>query len=209
VLVQRSKTGAGSAVPRKLRATLTDSKQEFRLLARERAKNLGQAYREKASLEICSHLTAFAEEAGVSRVFVYFGVSPEVETKAFLEDCLERGVRVFLPVCLDECAMEFYETSTLPEKTGRYHIPEPEALGNPGEPRASDLFIVPALALGRDGRRIGHGGGYYDRYLARYPLKPVGLCFDALLFDRLPSAGHDIPVGTIITETGVQAADVG
>jgi len=88
-----------------------------------------------------------------------------------------------------------------------FGIPEPEPYGFPQEPGEADLFIVPAVALGRDGKRLGHGGGYYDRYLASSAAFKAGICFDALLFDRLPFDEYDIPVDMIITETGVKSAD--
>lgn len=185
-----------------------DPKQELRLLAKIKTRSLGLAYRCDASQIICDLLSELVKNAGITRVFTYYGKGCEAATKPFIEDCLASNVKVCLPVCFPK-GMDFFEIDGLPLKEGRFGIPEPEPSGPPESPEPSDLFIVPAVALGRDGRRIGHGGGYYDRYLADSAAFKVGICFDAVLFDRLPSDGYDIPVDMIITETGVKPADVG
>ena len=55
------------------------------------------------------------------------------------------------------------------------------------------LCIVPGLAFTRDGKRLGKGGGYYDRYLAAHPgLRTMGLTYRCLLQERIPCEAHDI-----------------
>lgn len=68
-----------------------------------------------------------------------------------------------------------------------------------------DLILVPGLAFTRDGRRLGRGGGYYDRLLANSALTAtkLGVCFDVQLLDDLPSEPHDQRVDRVATESGV------
>ena len=64
-------------------------------------------------------------------------------------------------------------------------------------------MLIPALAYDRTGRRLGRGGGYYDRFLARVDCCTVGLIRAAFLLDALPAEWNDVPVSAVITEDGV------
>lgn len=72
----------------------------------------------------------------------------------------------------------------------------------------SDLHavIVPGLAFDRRGHRLGRGGGFYDRFLARLPqtVRTIGVAFDLQLVDEVPADPHDAPVQTLITECRVE-----
>lgn len=67
------------------------------------------------------------------------------------------------------------------------------------DPAEVELILVPGLAFTRDGRRLGRGGGYYDRLLARLPAgtPKFGVCFDAQLVPDLPSEPHDQRVDVV------------
>ena len=67
-------------------------------------------------------------------------------------------------------------------------------------PEKIDLVLVPALAFDKECYRLGHGGGYYDRYLPRTRAFTVGLAREKMLFDRVPREAHDVPVMLVITE---------
>ena len=68
-----------------------------------------------------------------------------------------------------------------------------------------DLFLCPGLAFGRDGSRLGHGGGYYDRALAtKSPdAQAWGIGMDIQLLDSVPSETHDQLLDGVITESGI------
>jgi 5-formyltetrahydrofolate cyclo-ligase len=69
---------------------------------------------------------------------------------------------------------------------------------------APDLFLVPLLAFDRRGRRLGYGGGYYDRTLPLYPGRPaLGFAYAAQQVANLPAEPHDHPLDAIVTEAGV------
>jgi 5-formyltetrahydrofolate cyclo-ligase len=69
---------------------------------------------------------------------------------------------------------------------------------------AAQVVIVPGLAGGRDGSRLGTGGGWYDEALGfRDPAAEVWLLlFDGEVFDSVPSEPHDVPVTRIFTPSG-------
>jgi 5-formyltetrahydrofolate cyclo-ligase len=69
---------------------------------------------------------------------------------------------------------------------------------------AADVVVVPALAVARDGVRLGRGGGYYDRALrlARADAVLVALVFDDEVADALPVEPHDRLVTAVVTPSG-------
>jgi 5-formyltetrahydrofolate cyclo-ligase len=88
---------------------------------------------------------------------------------------------------------------------GRFGLLEPVGprLG-PTAIGTADVIVVPALAVARDGVRLGRGGGYYDRALrhARRDAVVVALVFDDELLDALPSEPHDHRVHAVVTPSG-------
>ena len=81
---------------------------------------------------------------------------------------------------------------------------EPAATAPIIAPTDLDLILVPGLAFTRDGHRLGHGGGYYDRLLAARAPRTVtiGICFDLQIVADLPCEPHDQRVDAIVTESG-------
>ena len=66
-----------------------------------------------------------------------------------------------------------------------------------------DLMLVPALCCDRRGVRLGHGGGYYDRYLAGHSVYTACLCRERLLMEKVPADWNDFAVACVITERGI------
>ena len=84
-------------------------------------------------------------------------------------------------------------------KKSNFGIYEP--CSNPVPPEIIDIAIVPALAVDKDNYRLGYGGGFYDRFLYKYPkiktLVPIQSLF---VYNQLPHDENDIPVNYVITE---------
>lgn len=74
----------------------------------------------------------------------------------------------------------------------------------PVDPEVLDLVVVPGLAFDREGYRLGHGKGYYDRFLRRVRATTLGVVPEALLLARLPRDPWDVPVVHLATERGVR-----
>jgi 5-formyltetrahydrofolate cyclo-ligase len=68
--------------------------------------------------------------------------------------------------------------------------------------RAVQLMLVPGLAFCRDGRRLGRGGGYYDRLLASLPPEAsrLGVCFSFQVVPDIPTEPHDERVNSLVTD---------
>ena len=100
--------------------------------------------------------------------------------------------------------MELRQVTDLKELSpGAYGILEPPA-GSPSlSPDQADLAVIPCLTCSREGRRLGRGGGYYDRFLSRYRGAAVLVCREKLLRQEIPFGLHDYPVPWVVTEAGL------
>ena len=89
----------------------------------------------------------------------------------------------------------------------RYGFPQPTADAFELQPRHISLALVPGVAFDRRGTRLGHGVGYFDELLARLPddCPRIGVALSDLVFDRLPSESHDVPMTHLATQHGVVA----
>jgi 5-formyltetrahydrofolate cyclo-ligase len=121
------------------------------------------------------------------------------------------GHRVLLPVLLDDNDLDWAWFTGRTITTAR-RLPEPSgARLGPGALDSADLVVVPALAVGGTGIRLGRGGGSYDRALSRVK---AGVPVVALLYDgewpmSVPVMPHDRPVTMVITPTGGLAEVMG
>ncbi|WP_040338030.1 5-formyltetrahydrofolate cyclo-ligase, partial [Candidatus Blastococcus massiliensis] len=115
------------------------------------------------------------------------------------------GARVLLPVVSAQEPELSWAVDTGQLTPGRFGLLEPDgprldatALGT------AEVVVVPALAVARDGVRLGRGGGYYDRALrhARQGAVLVAVVFDDELLDELPSEPHDRRVTAVVTPSG-------
>ncbi len=131
----------------------------------------------------------------------------EVNTRALIGTCLAQGKRVAVPVVLPGTrTMAHALIDGLDQLVGGpYGLAQPDpaaAIWLPSEARI-DLVVVPGLAFDRRGHRIGWGGGYYDRFLAHVQTIKIGLCYDELVLDCIPSEPHDVPMDRVVAETAI------
>ena len=131
-------------------------------------------------------------------IYGYMSYNQEVRTLPILEQALREGKRVAIPKCYgSEMRFIFMEDLSQVEKSS-FGIPEPIADGPIADDEAA-LVLMPGLAFDPQGRRIGYGGGFYDKFLAAEPDHPtVALCFDFQVLPHLDTDEHDIPVDLVL-----------
>ncbi len=165
-----------------------------------RAPAAAEAAAERLPLD---RLPAFAVVAG------YHAVGAELSPWPVLRRLAEAGARIALPVALDPAGPLTFRAwrPAQPLELDAARIPSPTAEAEALRP---DLVLCPLLAFDRAGRRLGQGGGYYDRTLQALrrtgPLFVIGLAYAGQAVDELPAEAHDQPLDAILTETGYHAA---
>lgn len=133
-------------------------------------------------------------------VCCFVSVRSEIDTRALLEHLALAGHRVAVPRIVDGQMEACLLDRLSPLVPGAFDIPTT----NGPAVADVDVAIVPGLGFTPDGRRLGYGGGYYDRWLQAHPkVQTVGFGFQAQILPHLPTEQHDRRVGAVVTEAGV------
>src|ERR1700761_4525930 len=162
------------------------------LAARSR---LSDSDRKAAGSALRDLLLALPEVGMAGTIAAYLSIGTEPQTSALVYGLWKRGSYVLLPLLREDNDLDWasYEGP-------RSLVPGPRGLLQPAEPGrgvkaigSADFVIVPALAVGRDGLRLGRGGGSYDRALARVgqAVPTVALLYDGELLGEVPAGPHD------------------
>ncbi|MBO9099374.1 MULTISPECIES: 5-formyltetrahydrofolate cyclo-ligase [unclassified Rhizobium] len=137
----------------------------------------------------------------------FLPIRSEADIRPLLDLLRSRGARVCLPVVVDRETIVFRELadarSLVPGAFGTLGPDETAALLEP------DILLVPLSAFDAAGRRIGYGGGYYDRAIALLRRKGlarrlIGIAFDCQEVPSVPAEPHDVPLDAILTESGLR-----
>ena len=139
-------------------------------------------------------------------VLAFQGVRSEPDTGRLVELLEASGHHVLLPRVEGQhlVAVAHRPGGVLHE--GSFGIAEPD--GPAVDPVTVDVVLVPGLAFTRDGRRLGQGGGFYDRFLPslRADCVTVGVCFAEQMVDDVPSEAHDRVLDHVVTDRAVQSS---
>jgi 5-formyltetrahydrofolate cyclo-ligase len=181
-------------------------KGQLRQFYKQQRLALGAELRHHLSRQICQNLRSSAIFAHSDRIFAYFAIQgePDLTTlwqafphKVWVFPRCQGQELVWHPLTIDRLAQDTYQ--------GKYGLPMPRPQ-LPQVPLAeADLVLVPALALDKMGFRLGYGGGFYDRCLAKHPVPTIGITYSQFVVDRLPRDGWDIPLGGICTDRGLDS----
>jgi 5-formyltetrahydrofolate cyclo-ligase len=169
-----------------------------------------QPDKDEVSKLICQKLVELPAYKAAKVVMYYVDVRSEVRTRHYLPQALTHDKKIVVPYCVED-ELELFDLKSMDELAiGMYRIlePKPELRGLPEKKvdvRDLDLIIVPGVAFDRDGGRMGHGFGYYDKLLqnARPDTPLVALAFECQLFDEIPTEAHDVFMDLLITEKAV------
>lgn len=138
--------------------------------------------------------------ASAESIFVYVSMPEEPSTRRIIADALAKGKRVYVPKCAGKTMLAVRILGMDELIPGKLGIPEPVMTDETKTAAEIDLIITPCVAASEDGRRLGHGGGYYDRFLQQDRENTVCLCFRKLLCDDIPTDENDVRIKHIITE---------
>lgn len=177
--------------------------QEKAKLRKELRRKRRQQDREKLlrdSEAVCARLLELPELQRAGTVFCYVSCGGEVETHRLIETLLHQGKNVLVPRCKPEGEMDCVPIAALSDLVpGAMRIPEPRGDAPCIPAERVDFAVVPAVACGKDGSRLGQGGGYYDRFLARVSCDFAAVCQTDFLLPAVPCEAHDRKMNIIVT----------
>jgi len=162
---------------------------------------LDQAARSADAEAIADRLLALPEVAGARTALLFWSFGSELPTERLIGALDARGVTVALPRIVDhDLEARVYRPGD-PTSATSFGAREP-AGGRRLDPAELDVIVTPAVAFDRAGRRVGYGGGYYDRFLpkTRSDAFRVGIGSSVQLLDEeLPAGPFDLGVDAIVT----------
>lgn len=136
-------------------------------------------------------------------VLLYLPLKNEVNTRKLIDISLKNNKSVGLPKTYKD-KVNFIKIESLNWEQnltkGMFNILEPKNGEIISSFSKKTIIIVPSIALGKDGSRIGHGKGYYDKFLEnKKDITKIGICRNYLLFDKVPTDENDIFLDLIIS----------
>ena len=171
---------------------------------KEKRKEMSREEVRKKS-EVASNIFLESKLYQNSRVLmVYMPLGNETDTKDIIHQAFRDGKQLVLPSTNSETGVitpvEFAPDAEF--EKGGFSISEPI---NPkiADKSLIDTVIVPGIAFGKDGSRVGFGKGCYDMFFKGMNVIKVGFCYDFQLCDSIPSSDHDIKMDFVITENGI------
>lgn len=133
----------------------------------------------------------------------------EFESDGWVRQVLADDKRLLLPrVNRITRQLDVYRVENLESQIGlgSYGIREPiPACCEMANLAELDFILLPGVAFGRDGSRLGYGGGFYDKFLARLPHQPVlaAAAFSLQLVENIPQEPTDRKVDWLVTENEI------
>lgn len=171
-----------------------------KVLALRRALSVGEIAKRRQGLT--ERLLALPQYKKAHRILAYLALPGEADLDDFIRKALAEGKEIYIPVCLPEHHMEAGRLMDMD-----HFIPGPYGLRDLPKgydtisPEALDLVLVPAVACDRAGHRLGHGAGYYDRYLPSVALeKRIAVIWDFQEARKIPADPFDQSMAGFVTD---------
>lgn len=203
-------------------SSLTDTQEEKRALRKATKARLDAFFAEPARAKIagekaCAYVARDEAFLHADTVFLYMPMEKEADCTPLIEIARAQNKRIAIPRVIPHTSdMDFYlldNALSIEEQTetGGWGIREPKTTLSRFEPELAQgniFVIVPGVAFTKSGKRLGHGKGYYDRYISRLQkskahLRLCGFCYDAQFACDIPTDRYDMPMQAIASESGL------
>ena len=180
------------------------SKTEYRKFYKNIRNSISEDVFKHKSEIIFNNVISLSEVLNAATIFIYLSYGREVSTDSLTQYLLVNGKNVLVPKCdTSKETMVPVKISNMNELLqGSYGIREPIAMNE--YKGKIDLAIIPGIAFDKFGNRIGHGKGYYDKFLQDEKILKIGLCYGECLSEtELPHYDNDLPMDYIVTDREV------
>lgn len=184
------------------------SKTDLRTRMREVRQQLDDHTRVAGAQRIVDRLHQIITRHNTQKVGLYLATTYEVNLDALIDCCKAEGRDIYLPH-LSDSQKPFRKFETWNQiEMGPLNLRHPSLHAPALGVQEFDMVVLPGLAFDRQGNRLGHGGGWYDRALqdlqndGRKPIL-VGVCFDEQLISSFPIEPFDVRMNMVITPSDV------
>ena len=181
-------------------------KKSLRAGILKKLSSLGPQVLETKSLRIKEKLFSLEAFQKAGCVCFYVSLPLEVDTTDMIDEALALGKRLVVPLTnLENKELSLYEITDRRTdlKKGAFGVMEPR----PDKTLLTRLaevecLIVPGVVFDKKNHRIGHGGGYYDRFLEKCPPRvlKIGLAFSFQVVQEIPAEAHDVELDMVLTD---------
>jgi 5-formyltetrahydrofolate cyclo-ligase len=181
-----------------------DTKSALRVRLRAELKAHSSASAAPAAADLCVRVKASPAWQTARAVLLFFPLPSEPDITPLLADALATGKLLSLPrFNATTNAYEPVQVRDLARElvVGPFGVREPTANCPLVTMNRLDLALVPGLGFDARGHRLGRGKGHYDRLLAGFPGRTVGVTFDFQVVAQVPVEPHDIVLDAVVTPT--------
>ena len=173
---------------------------------KEKTSQLSNEYCKMADERICNKVISLTEFKEAKTVCLFVSAFGEPNTLPIIEYALALGKKVALPLCVDGSNMVFKIVESMDDvSAGMYGILEPKEHCCEMDPLSIEFMLVPCVTCNKEGHRLGHGRGYYDRFFHRLEKEEKQVfkcvvCRGALMNDEIPVDDYDVKMDAVVSE---------
>lgn len=185
--------------------SMNDIRKEKILLRKqikEERKNVLPKDKKTWDRKIFENLVSMTQYRNAKNILCYVSLENEANTFEIIKKAISDKKNVFVPKVLDKEKMQFYKINSVDElKTGYRNVLEPETDEVFEDDEA--FCIIPGLCFDKRGKRLGYGGGYYDRYLQNGNFIKTALTYLCFLKEKMITENYDVDMDFIVNQNGV------
>ena len=182
-------------------------KKELRTEYKEKRKSLAAEEKKVLDQSICQNILNSVSYKYADAVLMFYPTDREIDIRAIFEKAKQDGKKVAFPRCVARGIMKFFFAESVADfERSSYGILEPKesAAEYVNDDFCHPVCIVPSLCATFEGKRLGYGGGYYDRFLSSF--KGISMCtqYEMCIKDDIPfEKRYDKKTDIVVTEKAV------
>ena len=179
---------------------LAGEKAQARILARASLARDDAGSRSQESNRCCDHLAPLVNRGWV---LAFVPLANEPNIRPLLEQLTHDG-RLLLPRIVGTTLVPHCPDSLASLETAKLGVQQPGEHTRRVAAADIGVVLVPGIAFGRDGSRLGRGAGFYDRFLGEHRhIRRVGVCFETTFWTTVPNGPLDAPMHQVVTAAGL------
>ncbi|MCR9153105.1 MAG: 5-formyltetrahydrofolate cyclo-ligase [Bacteroidetes bacterium] len=170
---------------------MNKSKKELRSILLKKLKSIPAEQKKAWDKELCTLVIDYLKKQEVRHLHAYFPMPHEIDIKPILEFCWKTNRPLILPKMAPKRQLIQIEVRSMDDLAlNSWGIME--ARHDEASTLEPKLILCPGLGFNSKGERLGYGGGYYDRFLAKHPQAiKLALAYPFMVLDELPREAHD------------------